>query len=109
MNIATPPSGAATDHVVDTPDSLTWGVCIRFDVDFDLDIGAGRRRDTEFREIVAGHPKISALRSRCAVEGRTRRSASWHIAEHSLEVEVIGTTFVMPRIVSEPSMNPSAS
>jgi hypothetical protein len=21
------------------PDSLTWGVCIRFDVDFDLDIG----------------------------------------------------------------------
>jgi hypothetical protein len=87
MNITKPPSGFATDYVVGMPDSLTWRGCIRFDVNFDLDIGAGRRRETEFHKIVSGHPEISALRSRCAVKGRTRRSSSWHIAEHSFEGE----------------------
>jgi hypothetical protein len=36
---------------------------------FDLDVGPGCGRNTEFRDIVAGHPKIGALRCSCAVEG----------------------------------------
>ena len=54
-------------------------------VDLQLDVGAGSRWNSQFRDIIARHPEVGSVRFRGAVEGGAGRLAGGCVGKEALE------------------------